>query len=65
MFLFNLYLVCKILKIIEVCNLKVVVNERSDRSIGLFLFFVYVVVGKILIVRFGKMEIMWFIVDLK
>lgn len=65
MFSFNLHSVCKILKTIEACNSKAVVNERSDRPTGPPLLPVHVVVGKTLIVRLGKMEITRFTVDLK
>lgn len=65
MFSFNLHSVCKILKTIEACNSKAVVNERSDRPTGPPLLPVHVVVGKTLIVRLGKMEITQFTVDLK
>ena len=65
MFSFNLHSVCKILKTIEACNSKAVVNERSDRPTGPPLLPVHVVVGTTLIVRLGKMEITQFTVDLK
>lgn len=71
MFSFNLHSVCKILKTIEACNSKAVVNERSNRPTGPPLLPVHVVVGKTLvvrktlIVRLGKMEITRFTVDLK